>query len=83
MKEFITKSVDDRADYQYCFETPAADAPKIKTYPRMDKADEQLVAIKVGHVIVEAGAFADQNDKIKKEDLAAYLETVDFSTIEK
>jgi hypothetical protein len=83
MKEFITKSVDDRADYQYCFETPAADGPKIKNYPRMDKSDGPDVVIKVGHVIVEAGAFADQKDKIKKDDLAAYLATVDFSTIEK
>ena len=83
MKEFISKSVADRSNYQYCFETPAADAAKIKAYPRMDKKDEEDVVIKVGHVIVEAGAFEGQRAKIKKEDLAAYLETVDFSTIEK
>jgi hypothetical protein len=83
MKEFIDKPVDERSEWQYCFVAPAADAAKVKTYPRMDAKDDEGVAIKVGHVIVHATIFEKQKDKIKREDLAAYLETVDFSSIEK
>ena len=83
MKEFVNKSEDERSEWQYCFVAPAADAPKVKTYPRMDAKDDEGVAIKVGHVIVHATVFEGAKDKIKKEDLAAYLETVDFSSLEK
>ena len=47
------------------------------------KDDTRSVTIKVGHVIIDATIWEGQQDKIKKEDLAAYLETADFSSIEK
>jgi hypothetical protein len=85
MKEFISKSVDDRAEWQYCFQNVPADAPKIKTYPRIMLADETGVAIKVGgHVVVSVDVNqGPAKGKITKEDLAKWLETVDLSSLEK
>ncbi len=83
LKEYVSKSVDDRGEFEYCFHAPAADAPKIKTYPRIDMKDDKGVTILVGHVVVTTGISEQGKDKVKAEDLAKWLESVDFSSIEK
>lgn len=61
--------------------TQAADAQKVGEYPRLDKADDAYVVIKADHLAVRMGIWAGKEDKIKKDDLAAYLATVDFKSM--
>jgi hypothetical protein len=80
LKEYAAKP-EESGDFQWCFRTPAADAQKVGEYPRLDKADDAHIAIKVDHLIVRMGVWAGKEDKIKKDDLAAYLATVDFKPL--
>jgi hypothetical protein len=79
----LTKYVgqSDRGDLEWCFTPTPADAQKAGDYPRLDKADDKVVVIRADHMIVRMGIWAGKEDKIKKDDLAAYLATVDFKSM--
>ena len=77
LKDYVGKT--ERGDLEWCFKTPAADAQKVGEYPRMDGADDKHVVIKVDHLIVRMSAWDEK--KITKDDIAAYLATVDFKPL--
>lgn len=80
LKEYAAKA-EDSGDFKWCFKTPAADAQKAGEYPRLDAADDAVVVIKADHLVVQMGIWGGKEDKIKKDDLAAYLATVDFKSM--
>lgn len=80
LKEYEAKP-EDSGDFKHCFLTPAADAKKAGEYPRLDKEGDAQVVLKVDHLVVISGVWVGQKDKIKLEDVAAYLGTADFKSL--
>lgn len=78
LKKYEAKP-QDSGDFQHCFLTPAADAPKAGKWPRLDKTGDAQVVLKVDHLVVISGTWDEK--KVGLADIAAYLGTVDFETL--